>query len=196
MRGQVAGGGAAGTRGGRVPITLFAMIEGYIEQQSIWRCPYNDCNQYHLRKSEHHMMKSIELAPLFTPGEAADPSYCNLRRAESKYARAGKDFAQRLWRIYHPYADSHFLTEIRRDFHARFWEMYLTCALMEGARDNYKVSCPKSSAGLSRYIRHYNGARPHSSLAGRTPDEVYHQPTLSASAGLAQQTLAAIKLAA
>ena len=30
-------------------------------------------------------------------------------------------------------------------------------------------------AGLSRYIRHYNGARPHSSLAGRTPDEVYHQ---------------------
>ena len=30
-------------------------------------------------------------------------------------------------------------------------------------------------AGLSRYIHHYNGARPHSSLAGRTPDEVYHQ---------------------
>ena len=51
-------------------------------------------------------------------------------------------------------------------------------------------------AGLSRYIHHYNGARPHSSLAGRTPDEVYHQPKLSASAGLAQQTLAAIKLAA
>ena len=30
-------------------------------------------------------------------------------------------------------------------------------------------------AGLSRCIRHYNFTRPHSSLAGRTPDEVYHQ---------------------
>jgi putative transposase len=51
-------------------------------------------------------------------------------------------------------------------------------------------------AGLSRYIRHYNGARPHSSLAGRTPDEVYHQPALPASPGLARKTLADEKLAA
>ena len=51
-------------------------------------------------------------------------------------------------------------------------------------------------AGLSRYIRHYNCARPHSSLAGRTPDEVYHQPTPPPSPGLAPQTLADIKLAA
>ena len=51
-------------------------------------------------------------------------------------------------------------------------------------------------AGPSRYIRHYNCTRPHSSLAGRTPDEVYHQRTLSPSPGLARQTLAAEKLAA
>ena len=30
-------------------------------------------------------------------------------------------------------------------------------------------------AGLGRWIRYYNGQRPHSRLAGRTPDEVYGQ---------------------
>ena len=29
-------------------------------------------------------------------------------------------------------------------------------------------------AGLAKWIRHYNTQRPHSALAGRTPDEVYH----------------------
>ena len=35
-------------------------------------------------------------------------------------------------------------------------------------------------AGLTKWIGHYNARRPHSSLAGRTPDEAYHQtgPTL------------------
>jgi hypothetical protein len=64
------------------------------------------------------------------------------------YARAGKEFAERLWDTYHPHADSHFLTEIRRDFHARFWEMYLTCTLLEqGQQQGYSVRCPKYRTG-------------------------------------------------
>jgi hypothetical protein len=68
--------------------------------------------------------------PLFSPGEAEAP-YRNLRDMVTPEARAGKEFAERLWTQYHPYADAHFLTEIRRDFHARFWEMYLTCTLLQ-----------------------------------------------------------------
>ena len=51
-------------------------------------------------------------------------------------------------------------------------------------------------AGLSRYIRHYNFSRPHSSLDGRTPDEVYHQITPPPSPGLSTETMADAKLAA
>ncbi|MBB4201155.1 transposase InsO family protein [Rhodoblastus sphagnicola] len=51
-------------------------------------------------------------------------------------------------------------------------------------------------AGLLRYVRHYNCSRPHSSLAGRTPDEAYHQMMLPLSPGLASATAADVKLAA
>ena len=51
-------------------------------------------------------------------------------------------------------------------------------------------------AWLSRYIRHYNFSRPHSSLAGRTPGEVYHQLTPLPFAGLDPDTAAGTRLAA
>ena len=58
--------------------------------------------------------------------------------------RAGKAFAERLWMQYHPHADAAFLTEMKRDFHARFWEMYLTCTLLaHGQQHGYSVSCPQ-----------------------------------------------------
>lgn len=40
-------------------------------------------------------------------------------------------FFDSLWNRYKPYADLHFQNEISRQFHARFWEMYLGCALMD-----------------------------------------------------------------
>ena len=51
-------------------------------------------------------------------------------------------------------------------------------------------------AGLSRYIRHYDCSRPGSSLAGRTPDEVYHHLAPPPSPGLALTTVADTRLAA
>ena len=51
-------------------------------------------------------------------------------------------------------------------------------------------------AGLMRYIRHYNFSRPHSSLAGRTPNEVYHQLTPPLSAGLVPEIVADTRMAA
>lgn len=36
-----------------------------------------------------------------------------------------------LYKQYYPYADSNFLTEVKRQFHQRTWEMYLGCILLE-----------------------------------------------------------------
>ena len=50
--------------------------------------------------------------------------------------------------------------------------------------------------GLSRYFQHYNFSRPPSSLAGRTPVEVYHQFTPPPIAGFNPEIAAATRLAA
>jgi type I restriction enzyme S subunit len=86
----------------------------------------------------------MAIPKIFTPGDAPDPAYINLRNAASPEAKVGHDFTERLWDQYHLHADSHFLAEIKRDFIARFWEMYLTCALLQHAQQHgYEVSCPK-----------------------------------------------------
>ncbi|GAI40704.1 unnamed protein product, partial [marine sediment metagenome] len=41
-----------------------------------------------------------------------------------------KSYMENLWEMYHPYADSDFPMQLPQDFHARFWEMYLTCTLI------------------------------------------------------------------
>jgi hypothetical protein len=40
-------------------------------------------------------------------------------------------FIESLWERYEPYADRQFRTEIKFNFHRRYWEMYLACSLME-----------------------------------------------------------------
>ncbi len=39
-------------------------------------------------------------------------------------------------------------------------------------------------AGLTAWIAHYNGQRPHTALAGRTPDEAYHDAPTPSGPGL------------
>jgi putative transposase len=50
--------------------------------------------------------------------------------------------------------------------------------------------------GLSRWIGFYNAHRPHSALAGRTPDEAYYQIAPTFSPGHAPERMSAIALAA
>jgi putative transposase len=50
--------------------------------------------------------------------------------------------------------------------------------------------------GLGRWISFYNAQRPHSALAGRTPDEVYHPTTPRLHPGHAPDAVSAIRLAA
>lgn len=42
-----------------------------------------------------------------------------------------KHYLESLWQIYEPYADTDFPQQLAYDFNARFWEMYLTCTLIQ-----------------------------------------------------------------
>lgn len=42
-----------------------------------------------------------------------------------------RDHFERLYERYHPYADRHFLSEVKKQFHQRTWEMYLGCSLLD-----------------------------------------------------------------
>jgi hypothetical protein len=66
---------------------------------------------------------------LFQPGDAPDPDYTALR--DAKHCKQWKAYCEALWERFQPYADEHFLSELRRQFHPRFWEMYLAVAFLE-----------------------------------------------------------------
>ncbi len=90
------------------------------------------------------MKRRESTGELFGAGPATDPIFNTLRSSDHGPALEARCFVKSLWAVYQPHADPHFLTEIRRDFGARFWEMYLTCALIEKATERgYSVSCPK-----------------------------------------------------
>jgi hypothetical protein len=77
--------------------------------------------------------------PFFSDGDVVDIGYRNVRAAEVDHLRWAREQCEALWEIYEPYADAEFLIEVRRNFDARFWEMYLTTFLI---KEGYKVICP------------------------------------------------------
>lgn len=59
----------------------------------------------------------------------SDEKYC-IFRDEPRLAKT-RAYLQNLWADYYPYADKDFLKQLPHDFDARFWEMYLTCTLLQ-----------------------------------------------------------------
>jgi hypothetical protein len=53
----------------------------------------------------------------------------NLRDLKNEWTEPAREFGETLWDRFRRFADPHFLTEVRRDFHPRFWEMYLNLCL-------------------------------------------------------------------
>lgn len=78
--------------------------------------------------------------PLFGDGVAIDPGYVNVRSGCNEWLSSARKHCEELWEVYEPYADKHFLTGIRRDFLARYWEMYLTVYFV---KQGCTVLCPK-----------------------------------------------------
>lgn len=62
---------------------------------------------------------------------AQDATYNAIRDNKQSQDKESKLFAIKLWHQFERYADSKFKTQLRYDFHAGYWEMYLANALME-----------------------------------------------------------------
>lgn len=73
----------------------------------------------------------------------ADLSYVNVRAPRHRGAERARYNCDELWREFEPYASSHFLDEFPYRFHQRWFEMYLTVALV---RAGLNVECPATAA--------------------------------------------------
>jgi hypothetical protein len=80
------------------------------------------------------------LTPLFTNDEASDVGYRNIRDAKKGALRFARWHCEYLWIIFQTHADKEFQKEMRSNFDARYWEMYLTCSLIFAG---HAVTCPK-----------------------------------------------------
>ncbi len=70
------------------------------------------------------------MTPLIVPNlNPSDKEFQHL--IESPYLDEERRLLESLWEKYEPYADKQFRVEIASNFHQRFWEMYLSCTLMD-----------------------------------------------------------------
>lgn len=81
--------------------------------------------------------------------DGADLTYINLRAASTDNARLCRDFCQRLWARFERYADDGFVQDFPVHVHQRFWEMYLTVAMLDAG---YAVTAAKPGPDIC--VRH------------------------------------------
>ena len=80
-----------------------------------------------------------ELFPDVLP-DAACLTYKKVNEATDGRLKETREHCKDLWYDYAQYADAHFLDEFPRNFHQRWFEMYLTVSLL---RTGIDVCCPK-----------------------------------------------------
>ena len=69
-----------------------------------------------------------------TEGDDLHPGYLNLRIGRHRREREMAEALEALYQQFSPYADPDFVSAFARDPEARFWEMWLGCALLEGGK--------------------------------------------------------------
>ncbi len=84
----------------------------------------------------------------FLSGSNACEAYLNLR--DVLHLNQYRDNIETMWKEYQPYADSNFRTDAMKNFHQRYWEMYLTCTLLKKGFELTKVG----NFGLEYYFSH------------------------------------------
>ena len=77
---------------------------------------------------------------LFMVGDATSVAYRNIRDSKDGVLYRAKHHCEYLWIFFKHYADPDFRTELRNEFDARCWEMYLTVSLILAG---FSVTCPK-----------------------------------------------------
>lgn len=78
-------------------------------------------------KSEIETMKELFNINIVS----SDEDYNLVRNPPRPEIQKYKSYMEKLWDIYEPYADKDFPEQLPMDFHARFWEMYLACMLLQ-----------------------------------------------------------------
>lgn len=75
------------------------------------------------------------MADLFgVEGKDVDAGYLHLRSGYSAAERRMRDELRAMWAKFEPYADPDFCEGFARDPDARFWEMFLGCALLDAGK--------------------------------------------------------------
>lgn len=114
----------------------------------------------------------VASSPFFSDETATDVAYVNVRAAKNAYALSARQNCEELWEIFEPYADAEFLKEIRSNFNARYWEMYLTAFFV---REGYEVRAPKPGPDIGIEVEGhriwFEAACPERGAEG-TPDQV------------------------
>jgi hypothetical protein len=77
---------------------------------------------------------------LFTGGDDCELGYRNIRDAKDGRLYLTRHRCEYLWLFFERHADPEFKIELRNNFNARYWEMYLTTTLI---LSGYEVTCPK-----------------------------------------------------
>jgi type I restriction enzyme S subunit len=80
------------------------------------------------------------LTLFYSTPEGACQTYLSLQTADNLLALASKEHCEGLWQDFKDLADVNFLTQFPLHLHQRWFEMYLTVALI---RSEYTVECPK-----------------------------------------------------
>jgi hypothetical protein len=91
--------------------------------------------------------------PLFTDDDASDPAYVNIRAARNDTLKAGRFHCEYLWKFFESHADPEFRTELRSNFDARYWEMYLTLTLILGGTGRTRRAKRRSNRGFEAAAR-------------------------------------------
>jgi len=92
------------------------------------------------------MKLTMQQQSLFSqPSPAPDSVYEKLRIGTNPVVIEARKITDELWQSFRQYANVDFEAELRKDFHSRFWEMYLTCSLLE---NEFSISCPKSGPDI------------------------------------------------
>lgn len=102
-----------------------------------------------------------------------DIGFKSILESQDSFCLSEKQFTEAIWNVFSKYSDRNFLKEIRVDFDARYWEMYLTVSLLNG---KWKIECPKPGPDVKMTLNNGKSiwieAIAPSGGAGKNPDKV------------------------
>lgn len=75
------------------------------------------------------------MSGLWLDGEKWDIGYRNLRDSDAEYCTTIRPLLDESWKKFQPFADKDFVAKFALHPDARFWEMYLTNAMLDGGKN-------------------------------------------------------------